>query len=252
MIDIVGNIKINEALPERLRYCLASIESLQFLNEHSKFILNLDNPSEHVFNEVLAKLRECKFKFHLQKTGASDIKNYGQVYCELLNEGENDFVLNFHEDHFMVCDDANQLIQLLKKSRQYSDFIVIRCSFHKIERNSIVLQREVISIRIAHTDVFLMDINGFIRFNNTYSRYFIGTNCILGKKFAKRFWGRNFNSKTPHAWELAQFDNEFQHLCAVPHFEIQAAIDDDHGEPNTCLLKRKEEKFWRIYNNIPA
>jgi hypothetical protein len=247
-LDIIGNIKLDETKPERIRYCLACIESLLFLRNHCKFILNLDSPSPELFKQILNKLRACRFDFDLMETKAELNQNYGEKYCFLLGESNADYILNFHEDHFTVCNDLTEMSRLLKASKNFNAS-VIRCSFNAIEKRSCANIKSIYNGN--DLCVFEMNWENFPKFRyNEYQRYFWGTNAILTKEFAQKIWDRKFNSLRPHEWEISGYNEELKHICVVPQFEIQASIDDPHGEENSHLLARQEHKFWTIYNNI--
>ena len=61
MLDIIGNIKVNEENPNRVRYLLASLKSFRFLKNDCTFYLHLEGASDRLLHEVtewMAKLSE--------------------------------------------------------------------------------------------------------------------------------------------------------------------------------------------------
>lgn len=248
MIGIVGNIKVDENKPERIKYLIACIRSYAFLNGHCKFIIGLDNPSDQLLSIVQHELIEfagLAIPFYRKDN------SYGNQYLRLLNNycQDSDFVINFMEDQFMICDDVDQFKLLLSRMRSYN-VDLCKASFFKVEQNSIKkIDGGHIESKAGH--IYFNDEYFHYQYQQFYkSRYYIGVNFIATKVFSERFWCRDLG-KRPHPYEVARYDRNFEHTVIFPNFELQCAIDDDHGELNTCLLKRNDcEKWNTIWNQI--
>src|SRR5438552_3830263 len=133
MLDIIGLIKVDETKPERINYLIACIRSYAFLQPYCRFVLTLENPSDELYELVGEELKSCDYDYDLY-----DIKkvvNYGKIYCKLISEGRNNYIINFMEDQFMLINDKNQLLSVLETMDQYM-VEVCKCSFLKIEQNS--------------------------------------------------------------------------------------------------------------------
>jgi len=171
-------------------------------------------------------------------------KTYGENYLELIKRGSNPYILNFHEDHFCVLDNLAEMKSLIRLL-EHSDIQVCRASFWEIEDKCAM---ELYGIRGIHR-AWSNNEKNHKTFSGAYpeGRYYIGTNNIMERQFAKKFWDRPIDSKRPHEYELKEFDQAFMHNCMVPAYEITASIDDDHGEPGSCLLSRNVEKFWNTW-----
>lgn len=246
MIDVIGLICIDETKKERIDYLIASIRSYAFLKDCCKFILCMENCSEQLYGKVNDELKTIGFDFKLIKGDSG--KSYGQQYVELLQHGKNDFVINFMEDQFMVCNNVEQLKQLLNEMRGHTD--ICKCSFYSIEQNS---SGSIVPIKTTGAGKFFVnhDLN-FARYKAYYgNRYYIGVNFLTSTKFAMKFWSRDCG-KRPHEYEIQGFDEAWLHQCVIPGFELQAAIDDDHGDENSCLIRRKEKKFNHIMATLPS
>lgn len=246
MLDIIGNVKVNEANPERVKYFFASLNSCFEFKDFAKIILNLDAPSLDLYNKVNNTLQNSGCDFYLQLT-ESPI-NYGKTYCDLITKhSKNYLVLNFIEDHFSTIDKDNfcSLLKFMKNNR----VDVCKATFFEIEQNSSKGLKLIING--TYGKIFYNDKAAHQKYCNYYkSRYYIGVNFITTRQFAFKFWNRNINSTLPHPYEISSFDSYFRHLCMIPNIEIQASIDDDHGEPGTCLLKKKNKKFSDIWKKL--
>lgn len=241
MLSIVGNIKISE--PIRLKYLFATLKSYEFIKEY-QLLLNIDTDIKTFF-KIDKFIREIGFtNFELSNlTG-----NYGEIYCSLLDKVNSQYVINFMEDQFMVIDSKDKIHDLIIIMSSY-DIEECKCSFFEIEQNSS-------KYIYGHYDKSY----GLIYENNKanhllyqkyyHSRFHIGVNFFTSTSFAKSFWKRKFDSNTPHKWEISKHDASFIHNVLIPNIEIQCAIDDEHGEKGTCLLERKEDKFWNIYSAL--
>jgi hypothetical protein len=242
MLSIVGNIKINDAT--RLKYLKATLWSFEFIKD-CQFILSVDCDFA-TGEEVNKTIKEIGFTdFELTRNTV----NYGEIYCSLLENVKNEFVLNLIEDKFYLLDNRDKLAIVLK-AMKLNKVDVCKDSFFKIEQNS---SKELFS----HYDnnygiVFDNNKTNHNLYQKYYgSRFFVGVNFITTLEFAKKFWSRKINTKRPHEFEIAKFNPEFEHRCMITNFELGASCDDNHGELGTCLLERKDEKkFWNIYNKV--
>lgn len=256
MISIIGNIKIDETKPERAVYLIASIRSYAFLHDHCEIILLLQSPSAWLYDLVVPELENTGCPWRMFST---EIDNrfyglsYGKQYCKLIEMAEYDFVLNFMEDQFMIQDSSMKLLSIVTKMQQ-DNAQVVRSSFHRIEHKSAgtlrTLRRDAISEAIGISFVHHED--NFREYQKYYGkRYYIGVNFLTTKKFAHKFWNRDCGPR-PHEYEIAAYDQAWLHTSIIPgaEFELQAPIDDEHGERGTSLLKRPDEsKFWNSYSH---
>lgn len=253
MIDILGNIKVDESKPERIKYLLACIRSYLFLKDDSRFYLNLENPSPFVHALVHEELKKCGYRYVLT-TG--NFPNYGSGYINLLyslppwenrNPEIDSFVINFMEDQFMLIDDLDLLMSLLDNmARRKVD--ICMCGFHRVEQNSVKgLEEYIVTPTGIIYDNTMENYTAFQRFYG--SRYYIGVNFITSYRFARTFWSRDLGPR-PHEYEICFYDKEWLRRIIIPSMEIQAAIDDDHGAEDSCLLKRKEIKWLKIIGEI--
>lgn len=252
MITIIGNIKVDESKPERIKYLLACIRSYQFLKEDCKFVLSLHNPSASLYSQVLNEVRKFEKNYILISQDSTD---YGTTYTQLINNFcDTEFVINFMEDQFMLLDDKSQLVNLLEAMKRYH-IEVCKATFFDVEHNSIRSIRDnpslvktelVLPVGYAyHNDKWF-----HLEYQKHYgSRYYIGCNFITTKEFALKFWNRQLG-KRPHPYEVSRYEKEWDHWVIFPNFEIQCAIDDNHGEDETCLLERDCDKWNRIWNEI--
>jgi hypothetical protein len=247
MISIVGDIRCDESNPERIKYLIACIRSYSFLKDHCQFILNLDSSSDEVWRKVGKELLEYPRKILSRTNG----RKYGKNYTALLQLTQYDYVINFMEDHFMVCDRVGDIFGTINLMKNYG-VEVCKASFWMVEQNS------TDKINTLYDDhhgyrVFLNTKTNFDLYQQYYkTRYYIGCNFLTTREFAIRFWNRDLGER-PHPYEVAKFDENWLHCAMVPGIELQAAIDDDHGESNTCLLKRNDcEKWNKIWKEIYA
>lgn len=244
MLDIVGNIKIDESKPERVKMLIACIRSLYFLKDSGvAFYLNLDGASPELQVKVAENLEPFKER-HLSTFSG----NYGEVYLKLIDKGDNPFILNFIEDHFCVLDDAEVMRELLREM-YLNKCELMKASFFHVEQNS---SKYLNCFRYDNYGKwYLNDLPNFRLYSHFYSsRYYIGVNFITSRKFALRFWDRPISSNRPHDWEIAGYDRSLIHSVLIPKFEVLAAIDDCHGEEGSCLFKRNEPKFQKIWSEI--
>lgn len=238
MLDIVGNIKVDESKPERVDYFIACLKSWQFFKAHCKIILSLESPSDHLMKLVKRTIEECGYNAHISKT--THPTNYGLHYSHLLNIGDNPFIINFIEDHFTIMDDKDWMIGLLNTMKKTGADVCLS-SFFKIEKNSShTLKNPIIS---DYGKIFYKGVENHKEYCRHYeSRYYLGVNFITTRPFALKFWNRD-NGTRPHDYEIAGHDPKWEHYFMIPDKEIQCAVDDDHGEAGTCMLNRKDPKW---------
>ncbi|HEX4849494.1 MAG TPA: hypothetical protein VFV08_01745 [Puia sp.] len=245
MIDIIGYIKIDESKPERLQYLMMALYSYRFMRDDCKVILSLDSPADWLYKTVSCEILPATGLDYELVQYEPDM-SYGENYLRLLKRGRPWApVLHFHEDHFCVLDDAVTMKNMILSMKDMN-IQVCRASFWPIECKSVaMLYGKMEGINLCWTN----NKQNHERFSSAYpeGRFYIGTNNIMQLQFAKRFWDRPIDSKRPHEYEIKEFDEAFIHNCMVPAFEITASIDDDHGEPGSCLLKRDVEKFWTTW-----
>lgn len=244
MIDIIGHLWIDEKKPERIKALLASLKSFEFIKTHCRIILNLEHASESLLKRTDDLLKECQFDYSLTTMSGP---TYGEVYMHLLAKGNNDFVLNFIEDHFMVLDDAGDLAEILQVMRD-TRCDILKGTFFQVEQNS----SRTLNIRYSFRYGRVYDNNpsNHEEYQKYYGkRFYIGVNFITTRAFAEKFWNRKLKRR-PHEYEVATFDPQWFHIAMIPDIPIMDSIDDDHGEPGSCLLKRDEPKFRKIYDGI--
>lgn len=244
MLDIIGNIKIDESKPERINYFLACLKSWKFFKDHCKFYINLEDPSTELLNSIHEIIQKYNYDFDINTTSVQSAPAYGTTYMQLLNKSDNPFVLNFIEDQFMLLDDADIMLSILETMKHHN-VDVLKSSFLKVEQNSQNTLQQVTDTDFGK--VFLMDERNHSEYGAHYGgRYLLGVNFITTREFALKFWDRDCGMR-PHEYEISSYNEEWKHICMIPNIEILCAIDDDHGEPATCLLNRNEEKWNRIY-----
>lgn len=240
MIDVVGHIKIAD--DKRFKYLLTCIRSYKFLSSHCKFILSIEGLSHEQRKVVINELRGFDY---VMTYNLPD--NYGSAYCRLLDEGNSPFVINFMEDQFMVIDDLYWMLQLQNIMEQKS-VEVCKASFFKIEQNSI---KTIKGKRTEFGIIYDNNPANFHEYKKHYGeRYYLGVNFLTTRSFAYSFWSRPIEDKRPHSFEIPGYDNYFNHKCIIPSREIQCAIDDNHGEPGTCLLERNEPKYLSCASHL--
>jgi len=247
MLDIVGNIKIDESKSERVDYFIACLKSWEFFKDHCAFYLYLESPSDELLTRVNRTMGDYGYSYFVEGFNAESSKrSYGKNYMQLLKKGTNPFVLNFIEDHFTILDDPEFMKGMLN-TMHTSGADVLKSSFFKIEQNSsTTLKRATVS---DYGKTFLASEKNHHEYQRHYgSRYYLGVNFITKREFALKFWDRNHGPR-PHEYEISTYSKQWEHTCMIPSREIQCAVDDDHGEEGTCLMARKEEKWERIFNN---
>lgn len=249
MIDIIGNIKIDETKPERVKMLIACIRSYAFLKDTGCTInIALHDASKGLHYIVEKEINDLRFE---QSTigGLSFSSQYGGLYIRLIFNRQNHFVLNFMEDQFMMLDNPNVLMHLIGFMKQYK-VDVCKASFYQVEQNSragINYIADVPGLAMAYKNN-PANHTAYCRYYG--DRYYIGVNFLTTRQFALSFWNRQLGPR-PHPYELPAYDPAWEHVAAIPGIELQAAIDDDHGEPGSCLLHRPDaKKFWDIYNTL--
>lgn len=254
MLDIIGNLKIDETKPERIKYLIACIRSYGFLKDTCRFVLNLQGASEELLEIVKNELKG--FDAYLSADLDPD---YGNVYIRLTTKGwahKHNYILNFMEDHFYMLDSEVAMRDVLEKMQTHN-VDICKASFFDIERNSIS------KIPIGSVKISFKNFNGHSIFHNTEyfhkcyqahygSRYYIGVNFIVSRAFASKFW-RYSHGQRPHDYEIPRYNKDLEHNVMFPAYEITCSIDDDHGEPNTCLLNRTDCQKWNtIWQQVNA
>lgn len=240
MLDIIGNLKIDESKPNRVDYFLACLRSWAFFKDHCSVYLNLDGASEDLLRQVKRVYEECGYSGKVE-TITSD--NYGQVYCGLINAGQNKFVLNFIEDHFAVINEPARMAAILGEMLDHQ-VDVLKTTFWAVEQKS---AQHVKGTETDNGRIFKMNGTNHRGYGVPYGfRYMIGVNFLTTRDFAMRFWNRPCGHR-PHEYEVGEFDAKWEHTCMIPSFEILAAVEDDHGVDNSCLLKRSEYKWSFVF-----
>ncbi len=245
MIDIIGLIKVNEQDPERIKYLIACIRSYSFLKEKCRFILGLETPSDALYDLVEDELKGIDYNYQLLKIPQLTERNsYGKQYVRLLHEAKSNYTINFMEDQFMLIDSLFDFARILQTMLIYS-VDVCKAAFLKIEQNSSKGIKFISDT--SYGKIFNNDDIAYFHYQKHYGkRFYIGVNFITSVDFAYDFWKRDMGTR-PHEYEISE-PHQFQdHVCMIPKIEIQAAINDDHGEPGTCLLARKEEKWLKVW-----
>lgn len=245
-VDIIGFIKVADDDSARINHLLACIRSYSFLKERATLIICLESPGFRLYDMVDRELKKSMLYYALFQSSASD--SYGKTYWNLLKCCKSNYVINFMEDQFMLPDDPNVISGVIETMKQHR-VDICKASFFQIEQNS---SKELFPIDDSpFGKIFLNDRGNFSRYQNHYGRrYYIGVNCITTKEFAEKIWGRPINDSRPHSYEIPDFDENFLHICMIPKMELQCAVLDDHGEPGTALVNRKQEKFRQIMGDI--
>lgn len=253
MIEIIGNIKVDESKPERVKQLIACIRSYSFLGKGAIFVLYMEDATVSFRKRIEAEAKNCGFLFSYVFNGGDSYKQYGVGMRSLINFIEDyrksDFVINFMEDQFMMLDNANTLMHLIGFMKQYKAD-VCKASFFQVEQNSIGGIKPIADVPGLGIVYENAEANHVAYCSHYKDRYFIGVNFLTTREFALKFWNRELGPR-PHPYEVGVWSVDWQHRCVIPHIELQGAIDDCHGEPGTSLLQRQDaKKFWDIYNTI--
>lgn len=252
LLNIVGFIKVDEFLPERIVNLIACIRSFKPVKDYGTFTLCLDRPSEWLFHLVDQELASCEFDYELTRTFDTDPwMPYGTIYMKLLKNSRTDYVLNFIEDHFLVAS-ADTVFSMLSTMGQH-ECDIMKATFFEVEQKTV----QVITTLKAE------DTNGYYyrcdqktqqEIMHLWHRFFLGVNFITTLDFAKKFWDRgdylDDECVRPHWYEMSMFNSAFEHTVMVPKKEIMASIDDDHGVEGSCLQKRKVPVYMQIISSM--
>jgi hypothetical protein len=251
MLDIIGNIKVDETKTERIKYFFASLQSCFEYKDFIKIILSLHTPSMELFLKTKDLLENSGCDFFLQHTQATTQKSYGEIYTDLITKySKNELILNFIEDHFLII--QNQDFKELLQYMLYREIEICKSTFFKIEQNSSKTLKLTDNNKFGK--VFKNNNENYNEYCKYYGkRFYIGVNFITTRDFALNFWSRNIGNR-PHPYEIGNFNLNYFHTCMIPNIEIQVSIDDDYGENNTCLLKRNynKDKFNSIWKSLEA
>lgn len=238
MIDVIGNIKINENDRQRLMYFISSYLSLDILHHAGgRILLCIDEPTRRLINLLTILNDEIPF------IPISPESTWGGVITKaitrtMLRHDGPDFYLQFEEDHFFQCNDIKFMAELLSYMKM-NQVDVCRASFHPIEFES---QRWVNDKVISDAGYcFDMTWKNHQEFQKKWPRYFIGTNCIFSKSFASRLFDRA--GTRPHDYEFGAYNDAFRHRVIVPRKELLRSLDDDHGLMGSSMLLKPTDKY---------
>lgn len=238
MINIIGNIKIDEDTPDRVQYFFATLLSFRFIPEVN-ISLVLTTPSRRL-QDKYSKFTDENFKNTFTIISTNPDSQYKQGLDWLFNEAivYPEYYLNFEEDHFCVMDSVDDLLNIVNECKD-NNVDVLRTSYHDIETES----AKLINKQGHFIDAFRMDQSNYQLFQHAYTRYYLGTNAMFKIDYAKKLYDRP--GTRPHDFELSKYDPRFEYTCAIPKKEILRSIDNDHGGTVPCLLKQPTEKFLR-------
>lgn len=233
MLDLIGNIRIKEteqeSIEERINYLLMVIDSFSYLSEKSKFYLNVEN-SKYI-DTIKENLIKNNFVFNL----TNERKYFDEIYMEFVKESDKNYFQHFEEDHISICNDINYINYILEKSEKY-DVDLIKSTFFQVELDDHTNTKPIYENDLCKI-IRMNPLNHNI-VNKKWKRYYIGNNCIFNKGFAMKYWGRKLKSFSPHKHEIPKYDKKYEHTLMVTKKELLCSINDDHGLPNTCYLKR--------------
>lgn len=240
MIDIIGNIKLNESNPLRVQYFVATLQSMQPLFKMgSSAYLVIETPTEKL-SRLLERLTQI-YPLTLIPPGKQP---YGHNMCTAISTSiaanmERKNYIQFEEDHFFELSDMAFMLELVSYMNSNS-VDVCRASFHKIEVES---QRGVLENKTISEAGYCFEMNyqNHRAFQHPWPRFYMGTNCIFNKQFALKFWNRP--GTRPHEYELSDYSENFKHKLIIPKKEILKSIDDDHGLLGSSMLLSPSPKF---------
>lgn len=231
MLSLIGNIKITSNI--RFQYLLCVIKSFYFAKDIIKNIHinieNLNNIDKNTLDKTLQHFKEYQL---YNQSG-----NFGNIYSSLINKINTRYFWHFEEDHFCILDDTNTLENILKL-----DFDLCRSSFYYIEKKC---SKEIKPIKESkYGNIYIMTKENWQQFSKPYGdRYYIGNNSIFNLEFGKKYWSRKIDGSRPHVFEVPSYNKNLEHTMFIPNQELLCAIDDNHGEPKSCLLERNNDKF---------
>jgi hypothetical protein len=113
-LDLVGNIRL--ASVRRLRYLLATLDSLAFIANRIGLYLNIEN-GRHLASPLSRRLRHLGFHRHCLTCETAD---YGDVYRRLLAKSTAAFLMHLEEDHFCVLDDWTVMDRIIRVASTHS------------------------------------------------------------------------------------------------------------------------------------
>lgn len=246
-LDIIGNVKIDESKPERVKMLLACIRSFAFLKDHCRFLLLLEGASSKLLTRVRKEMNAAGFDYMLFGQGFGD---YGKSYRVMLKASTAPYILNFLEDHFCTVDDPRYLVKMIGIMKKL-EVDLMKTSFHQVELKSMQ------GVDLFYQDPWALVYDNTIVNHKAYEkfykqRYFVSVHFLATREFVTRFFSRALGDR-PHEYELTHFTPGWEHRVLVPHegHEFIASIDDDHGEERSNLQARPEEtKFWETYNSL--
>lgn len=251
MLDIIGNIKVDESKPERVKSLFACLRSYEFLKDVANFQFTLVDASPALIERFAQECKQLWYKFVVHEYYWQS-RSYASQYLCMLQYAQNPYVLNFMEDQFMLCDSVAYMEVLLLFMKKHN-VDLLKTSFFQVEQNSCQDIQEISGteyelFKNLYGKIFVNNEENFKRYQKYYgTRYYIGVNFLTTRDFAFKFWSRDLGPR-PHEYEIVSGSEKWLHTAMIPKFEVQAAVDDDHGEPGTCMLARKEPKFLKLYD----
>lgn len=241
MINIIGNIKVNEADPNRVQFFFATLLSFAFIPK-AKICLAFNQQSPEFLHNVGQCLTD-HFSFPVAQHSSENSPDYKTTLFSLFDEAEKgyNYYINFEEDHFCVLDDKNTLAYIIGNCNKH-DVDLLRISYYPIEVKS---AEKVIPICDNDTiKAFRMNPENYSKFQAHYTRFYLGTNAMFKMDYARKLYDRP--GKRPHDFELGKYVQEYEYTCAVPKVEFLRSIDNDHEAVNSCLLKSPTDKFSKL------
>jgi len=241
-LDIVGNIKIMS--PQRLKYFLAVMKSLECLRDVSGIYINIEN-GKHLNKPLTKYLKTLGFKTIVL---TSDKGKYGELYCGMIRRSQSEYILNIEDDHFCMLDDTMALEKLIKNASRLKTEIVPTTFFKMLTKRYSVLTPV---FEDEYCKDFAYNQKAFDQMGDTDEDIVVGNNCIFSRTFALRHWGMGHDGPRPHPFEEKRKNLKEDNLqLMMPKFEILRPIDDDHGFENSCCLTQPQEKWSDIFNSI--
>lgn len=223
MIDIIGNIVISSPIREKFYFASR--------------------------NSLLSRLQANNLIGQYNVITNQPEKAHGQAMLKLIDTCQNDYYLNFEEDHVCVLNDMAKFKKMLKLAKQY-DVDVIRISFYKIEHDCASFVTEPI-YEDNDVKIIRMTERAFQQFKTKLDRYYLGTNGIFKKSFGEKMFKRNPSGTKPHNFEVRNYEKAMEYTCLIPKFEILRAIDDDHDAANSCMLRNPTHEFIQLSSLTP-